>query len=77
MMDNSEEVKVQQECESPCTISMTEKTDLISLSELESNNQELKEENEMLSRQMENLSETLNKCKKLESEVETKEEWNI
>ena len=56
---------------------MTEKTDLISLSELETNNQELKEENEMLSRQMENLSETLNKCKKLESEVETKEEWNI
>jgi len=74
MMDTSEEVKVQQECESPCTISMTEKTDLISLSELETNNQELKEENEMLSRQMENLSETLNKCKKLESEVETKEE---
>ena len=49
-MDNSEEVKVQQECESPCTISMTEKTDLISLSELENNNQELKEENEMLSK---------------------------
>ena len=71
-MANSEEVKIQQECESPCTISRTESTDLISLSEAESNNQQLREENEMLARQLETLSETLNKCQNLESEVKTK-----
>ena len=74
-MDNSE-VKIQQECESPCTISRTETTDLISLSEVESNNQQLKEENEMLSRQLESLAETLNKCQNLESEVKTEENEN-
>ena len=66
----SEEVNVQ-ECESPCTISRTESTDLISLSEMESKNEELKEEKEMLSRQLENLSETLKKCQK--SELKSKE----
>ena len=73
MMDNSEDVKIQQECESPCTISRTETTDLISLGEVESNNQQLKEENEMLSSQLEDLTETLNKCQNLESESKTKE----
>ena len=60
------------ECESPCTISRTESTDLISLSEMESKNEELKEEKEILSRQLENLTETLNKCQK--SELKSKEE---
>ena len=61
------------ECESPCTISRTENPDLISLSELQSNNDKLKEENEALSRQLENLSESLN-SQNPESEVKTKEE---
>merc|ERR1712141_653387 len=62
------------ECESPCTISRTDNPDLISLSELENNNEKLKDENEMLSRQLEDLSETLNKFQNPESEVKTKEE---
>ena len=61
------------ECESPCTISRTENPDLISLSELQNNNDKLKEENEALSRQLENLSESLN-SQNPESEVKTKEE---
>jgi len=66
----SEKVNIQ-ECESPCTISRTESTDLISLSEMEGKNEELKDEKEMLSRQLENLSETLKKCQK--SELKSKE----
>ena len=61
------------ECESPCTISRTENPDLISLSELQNNNDKLKDENEALSRQLENLSESLN-FQNPESDVKTKEE---
>ena len=64
------------ECESPCTISRTENPDLISLSELQNNNDKLKEENEALSRQLENLSESLN-SQNPESEVKTKEERKL
>lgn len=65
------------ECESPCTISRTENPDLISLSELENNNEKLQDENEMLSRQLEDLSETLNKFQNPDSEVEAKEERKL
>ena len=64
------------ECESPCTISRTENPDLISLSELQNNNDKLKDENEALSRQLENLSESLN-FQNPESEVKTKEERKL
>ena len=64
------------ECESPCTISRTENPDLITLSELQNNNDKLKEENEALSRQLENLSETLN-FQNPKSEDKTKEERNL
>ena len=64
------------ECESPCTISRTENPDLISLSELQNNNDKLKDENEALSRKLENLSESLN-FQNPESEVKTKEERKL
>ena len=74
-LENCErEQKDMVECESPCTISRTDNPDLISFSELENNNEKLKDENEMLSRQLGDLSETLNKFQNPESEVKTKEE---
>ena len=74
-LENCErEQKDMVECESPCTISRTDNPDLISFSELENNNEKLKDENEMLSRQLEDLSETLNKFQNPEPEVKTKEE---
>ena len=77
-LDNCErDQKEMVECESPCTISRTENPDLISLSELENNNEKLQDENEMLSRQLEDLSETLNKFQNPDSEVEAKEERKL
>ena len=72
VLNKSKEVKVQKECESPCTISRNEKNDLIALSDVENKNEKLKIENEKLSTDVENLKISLDKCENPEPTVSKK-----